>query len=301
MLSAKPILPDILEDERTPLIDILLELVQWQEQRISDLEDVIQDFKKETKKPTFESSKMDEKTEPLDDENKKKKKVKRKNKKNLPIHHEQITPVEDIPEGARFKGYKDIVVQDIVIKPHNIRYRLAQYETQDGHYITASLPEGITHKHWGSTLHSYILHQYHHQHVTQPLLLEQLHDLDIDISSGQLSNMITENLDDFHDEKDALLQAGIKHAQYIQTDDTKARHAGKNGYCTHIGNELFAWFESTESKSRINFLELLHQGEKKQYIFNAGAFEYMEQHKLPKKVLVKLETHDFESTDKQHC
>ena len=52
------------------------------------------------------------------------------------------------------------------------------------------------------------------------MLLEQLHDFGIDISSGQLNNMITENLDDFHDEKDALLQAGIKHAEYIQTDDT---------------------------------------------------------------------------------
>ncbi len=211
---------------------------------------------------------------------------------------QKIVQPDDIPEGARFKGYQDIIIQDIVIAPHNTRYRLAQYETKEGHYVTGQLPKGIT-GHWGSTLHSYILYQYHHQHVTQPLLLEQLHDVGIDISSGQLNKLITENLDAFHDEKDAILQAGIKHAQYIQTDDTKAPHAGKNGYCTHIGNELFAWFESTESKSRINFLELLHQGEKKQYVFNSGAFEYMEQHKLPKYVLKQLEAHDFESSDKE--
>ena len=36
-----------------------------------------------------------------------------------------------------------------------------------------------------------------------------------------------------------------------------ARHKGKNGYVTHIGNEFFAWFKSKKSKSRINFLELL--------------------------------------------
>ncbi len=63
--------------------------------------------------------------------------------------------------------------------------------------------------------------------------------------------------------------------------------------------ELLAWFKSTESKSRIHFLDCLHQGEKKQYIFNAGAFEYIKQHKLPKKILNKLEAHDFESSDKE--
>ena len=44
------------------------------------------------------------------------------------------------------------------------------------------------------------------------------------------------------------------HSSYVNVDDTGARHNGKNGYCTHVGNEDFAWFESTESKSRINFL-----------------------------------------------
>jgi len=296
MLSTKPIFPNIPENERTPLIDLLLEIIQWQQQQIDHLEDEIQDLKKETKKPTFESSKMDEKTE--DSEGEKKKKPRRKKKQNLPVHDEKIIQPTLIPEGARFKGYRDIIIQDLVIRPHNIRYRLAQYETNDGKYVTGQLPDGIR-GHWGSTLHSYILHQYHHQHVTQPLLLEQLHDFGIDISSGQLNNMITEDLDVFHAEKEALLQAGINHSDYIQTDDTKARHAGNNGYCTHIGNELFAWFKSTESKSRINFLELLHQGKKQQYIFNSGAFEYMEQQGLPRYRLDQLETLDFDGSSKE--
>jgi hypothetical protein len=42
-------------------------------------------------------------------------------------------------------------------------------------------------------------------------------------------------------------------------DDTGARHEGRNGYCTQIGNDLFASFESTESKSRLNFLEILRR------------------------------------------
>jgi hypothetical protein len=37
-------------------------------------------------------------------------------------------------------------------------------------------------------------------------------------------------------------------------DDTGARHEGRNGYCTALGNDLFAYFESTDGKSRRNFL-----------------------------------------------
>jgi hypothetical protein len=45
MIFLKPSLPIISENERTPLIDLLLEIIQWQEQRLSDLEDEIQDLK----------------------------------------------------------------------------------------------------------------------------------------------------------------------------------------------------------------------------------------------------------------
>ena len=58
-------------------------------------------------------------------------------------------------------------------------------------------------------------------------------------------------------EKDQILTTGLKISGHINVDDTGARHNGANGYCTHIGNDLFAWFKSSESKSRINFLNLL--------------------------------------------
>ena len=47
---------------------------------------------------------------------------------------------------------------------------------------------------------------------------------------------------------------------YVNVDDTGARHHGTNGYGTHIGNERFAWFQSTGRKSRLNVLGLLRAG-----------------------------------------
>src|SRR5205814_1854870 len=101
--------------------------------------------------------------------------------------------------------------------------------------------------HYGLNLIAYVLDQYHHAGVTQPLLLQQLRDFGIDISAGQLSRLLTENKDVFHAEKEEVRQAGLATAAYIGTDDTGARHQGRNGFCTVIGNDLFTCFESTDT------------------------------------------------------
>jgi hypothetical protein len=53
---------------------------------------------------------------------------------------------------------------------------------------------------------------------------------------------------------------GLEVSRYITVDDSGARPQANNGYMTLIGNDWFAWFVSTASKSRINFLHLLHAG-----------------------------------------
>jgi hypothetical protein len=62
--------------------------------------------------------------------------------------------------------------------------------------VSGQLPDGLNGCHFGNDLISFILYQYHHQHVTQPLLLKQLQDLGVDISSGRLSQFITDGLDE---------------------------------------------------------------------------------------------------------
>ena len=193
----------------------------------------------------------------------------------LRIDETVVIQPENIPTDSVFKGFREVVIQDIIFKTHNTCYRLAQYQCPDGHYVSGEMPQGFTGCHYGKELISYILYQYHHQHVTQPLLLAQLRDIGVKISSGRLSEFITENLDVFHNEKDEILKVGLSVSTYIHADDTGARHDGKTGYCTHVGNELFAWFSSTEAKSRVNFLSLLNKGIGANYVLNDGAFESM--------------------------
>jgi len=190
------------------------------------------------------------------------------------------------------------------MESHNICYKLKVYQTADGKYVSGTLPEYLNGGHFGPILIRFILYQYYHCLVTQPLLLEQLHELDIDISKGTLNSLLIENKDRYHEEKDSILAAGLEVSSYVNVDDTGARHNGKNGYCTHIGNESFSWFESTGSKSRVNFLKLMSAG-RSDLVINMDAIAYMGTNKLAQYVLepiiAKLDTvfanesqwHDF--------
>ena len=114
---------------------------------------------------------------------------------------------------------------------------------------------------------------------------EQLREWGIDISSGQLNQIIVEGKEKYHREKEEILRVGLSGSSYINTDDTGARHQGVNSYCTHIGNEWFAWFETTPKKNRINFLELL-RGEKTEYILSSEARSLYETTKITQKSAV---------------
>jgi hypothetical protein len=70
----------------------------------------------------------------------------------------------------------------------------------------------------------------------------------------------------------------------------RARHRGVNGVCTQIGNDNFAWFGTTGSKSRLNFLDLLRAGHT-DYTINDAALEYMREHAMAGTLVQRLATH----------
>ena len=296
------ILPLIPAQEMTPTVKLLLTIIEQQqdtitrlEQRVDQLEVEVARLKNLPARPRIKPSALDK--DPDDDDpppgsagrsmGKGKRPGSNKRRKRTRIHRTQIIAPEDLPPGSRLLGYQDYLVQDMLIEPCNTRYRLARYRTPDGTHVTGTLPSHLNGTHFGPTLQSFILYQYHHQRVTQPLLLQQLREWEIDISSGQLNRIITENKDRFHAEKTDLLPAGIAHSPYLHVDDTGARHAGKNGYCTDLGNEQFACFESTPSKNRINFLKLL-RGPNVDYVINVSAVHYMHKQGLPAEPLLAL-------------
>ena len=279
----KPKLPEIAEGEQTPLVRSLLQVIADLQAEVRRLEDEIRRLQGGPPRPLLKPNTLEPTgtTAPPADgaAPRRRRGPQRAKTARLTIHATEKVPLPDVPAGAEFKGYRRFVVQDLEIRPHTTRYLLEQWRLPTGEYVTAPVPAtAVRGGHYGPQLISYLLHQYYHAHVTQPLLLAQLHDWGIDISAGQLNHLLTEGHDAFHEEKAELKAAGLATSSYVQADDTGARHQGRNGYCTYLGNERFAWFASTDSKSRINFLELL-QAERR-YAVNAEALAYMAQRGL---------------------
>ena len=290
METRKYKIPVIPQEECTVIVNELLEIIRCMQEDHKLLKEEINRLKELKNKPKIKPSTL-EKDSSNSKSGKGKKNKNNKNKTNKPKKdlktRVEIIQAQEVPANAEFKGYVDYNIQDIVLEAEKIIYRRELWKLADGSYMTARLPNGQEGSHYGVTLRAYIKHQYYFQEVTQPLILRHLQELGITISSGELDKLLKDDAEPFHKEKDDILTTGLSISKYINTDDTGARHKGKNGYCTHIGNELFAWFKSTRSKSRLNFLQILSQ-EHLEYVFTAESFDYMVRSRLAPFVRNKL-------------
>ncbi len=222
-------------------------------------------------RPTIRPSGMDQGTEPPKPGRQEKRRGRGKVTPRVSIEDEVIEAA--VPPGSRFKGYEPYLVQDLVISVRATCYQRERWVTPDGRTILAPLPDGIA-GHFGPELRRFALMQYHQGQTTLPRLLAFLRSVGVAISKRQLQRLLTDRQDAFVGEALTVLRAGLETSPFVSVDDTGARHAGKNGFCTQIGNDWFTWFGTRSSKSRLNFLDLLRAGYP-DYVLNETAFAYL--------------------------
>lgn len=257
-------------------------------QAIAELRAEVATLKGVKGRPKVRPSGMEEATEPEPPEKGRGGAARARKAKRLTIHEERVIAA-DVPAGSRFKGYEDFLVQDLVLRPHVVRLRRERWLTPDGQTVIAPMPAGIV-GHFGAELRRFVLFQYHQGQVTVPRLLAQLQATGILISKRQVLRLLNEGQGTFLNEAREVLRAGLAAASWISVDDTGARHQHRNGVCTQLGNEHFAAFATTGSKSRLNFLKVLRAGYA-DYVINAEALAYMHGRALAGPVIASLAEH----------
>ncbi|MEH2386290.1 MAG: transposase [Nostoc sp.] len=300
-MSNLPLNKDIPESERTPLVEWLLNIIAEQQQiidklsskvcqlelHVENLDEQLLVAKKMKGKPKIRASTLNQTQERTLGESKRAGSAKRSKKTSFVADEERVIEPIELPESAKFNGYREYDVQDLVLKRHNIRFLLAEYVTSEGKTIVGKLPEEYQ-GHYGVALRGFVIYQHHQCRVPQPIIVEQLRELGIDISSGQVNRILICDKESFHAEQKEVLSAGLETAEYVHTDDTGARHKGKNGYCTVIGNDLFTYFSSSESKSRDNYLRILRATDQ-DFVLNEYSRSYLITQQLSLSTMVKLQ------------
>lgn len=211
---------------------------------------------------------------------------------HLTVTREEVCRLDraTLPPDAQFKGYEDVVIQDLRIEADTIRFRKEKfYSPSLGQTFLAPLPAGY-HGQFGPDLCSFLLSQYFAANISEAKLAQFLGYLGIQISRGQISHLLTGAVDPFHAESSAVLAAGLASSDYQQLDETSTRVDGQNYSCHVLTTPAYTAYRTTAGKDRLSVLRALTDQEPLGYLLNAAVQAYLVQQGLAAKWQTRLAT-----------
>jgi hypothetical protein len=197
---------------------------------------------------------------------------------DIRIDREQKLEVEPgrLPEDAEFKGYEDVVVQDIKLGTDNVLFHKEKYyakSTQQSYL--AEMPRGYGGQ-YGPGIQAIVLTFYYGMGASEPKILEFLENVGIVISKGEISNWLIAERESFHAEKEGVYEAGLASSPYQHVDDTQTRVNGQNQHCHVVCNPVYTAYHTRPSKDRLSVLDVLRNGRERIFRVNAEALGYLE-------------------------
>jgi hypothetical protein len=209
---------------------------------------------------------------------------KRAKKAKLEIHREQTLAVDKggLPADAEFKGYEDVVVQDIVFRADNVCFHKEKYwaDSTSQTYL-APLPLGYEGQ-FGPGLKALTVTLYFGGKMSEPEILGLYDNIGVQISAGQLSRLLIKRQEAFHTEKEEVCEAGLRSSPWQHIDQTSTRVDGQNQHCTIVCNPLYTVYTTTPGKDRLSVLDVLRNGRERRFRLNEEALGYLESAPLSK-------------------
>jgi len=197
---------------------------------------------------------------------------------SIAIDREQLLEVDrdSLPPDAEFKGYEEVVVQEVVVHTDNVLFRKEKfYSPSQRKTYLADLPPGY-HGEFGPGVRAMVIIFAFACQMTQPKILEWFRQVGIHISAGEISNLLIKDQHQFHVEKDAVYQAGLSSSPWQHLDDTATRVNGQNQHCHVVDNPLYTAYLTTPWKDRLSVLDVLRNGQPRAFRLNVEALGYLE-------------------------
>ncbi len=167
-------------------------------------------------------------------------------------------------------------MQDVVVHTDNVLFRKEKfYSPSLGKTYLAELPPNY-HGEFGPGIRALVIIFAFACQMTEPKILEWFGQVGTYISAGQISNLLIKDQQQFHEEKDAVYQAGLASSPWQQLDDTATRVNGQNQHCHVVENPLYTSYRTTPSKDRLSVIDVLRNGQPRTFRLNGEALRYIE-------------------------
>ena len=285
----------IAEDDLRSSVETLLNLIEELYQKVEKLEKENQLLKDENNRLKGEQGKPDIKAKKKRNKNQnysseKERKItqtrgKNSKNKNIKIDREEILDYdeEELPDDIIFKGYEEVIIQDIKLVTDNIKFRKKKYYSPSTKKTYLSkLPPGYEGQ-FGPGIKSLVISLYYGGNMTQKKVSEFLSNLGISISTGQISNILIKNQNGFSQEQKEVYDAGLASTPWQHFDQTAARVGGENQTTNVICNPLYSSYLTTEKKDRLNVIKSLIPHHSLKFIFNEESAQLLASFGLPTK------------------
>jgi hypothetical protein len=205
--------------------------------------------------------------------------TKRSKRPRLRIDREQVVEVDPttLPADAQFKGYTAVVVQDVLLRAETVCFQKAKwYSPTTGQTYLARVPAGYEGE-FGPGIKALTLAWYFAGEMSEPKIRDVLASVGVQISAGQVSNLLIHHQEPFHAEAQAVLGAGLRSSPWQHLDDTPTRVNGQNHACHVLGNPLYTAYQTRAAKDRPTVLDVLQGGAPRQFRLNAEAETWLAQ------------------------